>query len=413
MAQTVFSSDFQSFCLKYAAPPLGTTFIPGSPLNKSSQNFAEDLRAQERALFERLLLFEKVQLSVAGPNVIAPLLCNQMGRRVFEELLEQDALSFVVWEPSPMMTQGDGKVQATFAGRIDRGGPLDIEQRIIDGLTNEPVAGGLNTAAWRKLKGKLLQQHTVVDQAVVERAWPVATELMADGALESVGLARKSDIIGSPLDDGRILVKAADAILRYGHVLANDLTTLDDPDVFDLLAMGLTRLERPTLPLERFATLAEFEEFPNLRELFDSLDEPFRHIATFRQSATARHFRNWLSTLKADSGTEVIREYWDACADRKGLFETNPRKFMKVVTMVGVGAAATYGAAAVGADGFVTLATGAGAAGAAGVVGATVDFGLGLLDSFIIDNFKVGWSPKSYFNGLRKLTRSSPAKKPE
>jgi hypothetical protein len=151
MAQTVFSSDFQSFCLKYAVPPPGATFIPGSPLAKRSQNFTEDLRVQERALFERLLLFEKVQLSVAGPNVIAPLLCNQMSVRVFEKLLEQDALTFVVWEPSPMMAHKDGKVQATFVGRIDRGGPLDIERRIVDGLANEVVAG-LNTAAWRNLK---------------------------------------------------------------------------------------------------------------------------------------------------------------------------------------------------------------------------------------------------------------------
>jgi hypothetical protein len=410
MAQMVFSSDFQSFSLKYAVPPPGATFIPGSPLAKRSQRFTDDLRAQERALFERLLLFEKVQLSVAGPNVIAPLLCNQMSVRVFEELLEQDALTFVVWEPSPMMSHKDGKVQATFVGRIDKGGPLDIEQRIVDGLANEVVAG-LNTASWRNLKRKLLQHHTLIDQTVVEQAWPVAVKAMADGALQAFGVAKRDDIIGSPVPDGEILTKATESILRYRHVLANDLATLDDPGVFDLLAMGLTNLERPTRPLEQFATLAEFENFPNLRELFDSLDDPFRRIAKFRHSATARNFRNWLSTLVADSDIEVTREYVDACANRTGLFETAPRKFLKVMTMLAVGTGMATGMTALGADAMVSTATGMMASGAAQVVGKGTDFGLGLFESFIIDNFKVGWSPKSYFDGLRKLAR--PAKKPD
>ena len=405
MAQAAFSSDFQSFCLKYAVPPPGATFIPGSPLAKRSQNFTEDLRVQERALFERLLLFEKVQLSVAGPNVIAPLLCNQMSVRVFEELLEQDALTFVVWEPSPMMAHKDGEVQETFVGRIDRGGPLDIEQRIVDGLANEVVAG-LNTAARRKLTKKLLQQHTLIDQTVVEQAWPVALKAMAEGRLEAFGLAKRDQIIGSPVSVGNTLVKATESILRYRHVLANDLATLDDPGVFDLLAIGLTNLERPSLPLEQFATLAEFEKFPNLSELYVCLDEPFRRIAKFRNSTTAKNFRNWLSTLKTGSDIDLIREYVDACANRTGLFETAPRKFLKLVTMLAVGTGAGAGAAALGAEAIVSAATGIMVSTAAEVIGKATDFGLGLFESFIIDNFKVGWSPKSYFDGLRKLTRA-------
>ena len=72
----------------------------------------------------RTAVDNKVQLSVAGPNVIAPLLCNRMSLRVFEELLEQDAISFVVWEPYPLLTHKDGKVKATFNGRIDLAYPV-------------------------------------------------------------------------------------------------------------------------------------------------------------------------------------------------------------------------------------------------------------------------------------------------
>jgi hypothetical protein len=50
-------------------------------------------------------------------------------------------------------------------------------------------------------------------------AWPVATKAMADGALEPFGLARREDIIGSPVPDGNIPTKATESILRYRHVL--------------------------------------------------------------------------------------------------------------------------------------------------------------------------------------------------
>ena len=81
--------------------------------------------------------------------------------------------------------------------------------------------------------------------------------------------------------------------------------------------------------------------------------------------------------------------------------------------MLAVGTGAAAGAAALGADAIISAAAGMTALSAAEVVGKATDFGLGLFESFIIDNYKVGWSPKSYFDGLRKLTRPGLIKKPE
>jgi hypothetical protein len=50
-----------------------------------------------------------------------------------------------------------------------------------------------------------------------------------------------------------------------------------------------------------------------------------------------------------------------------------------------------------------TSAIALGAGGASEVSGKAVDFGLGSIETFMIDNLKIGWSPKAYFNGLRKL----------
>ena len=194
------------------------------------------------------------------------------------------------------------------------------------------------------------------------------------------------------------------SILRYRHVLTNDLATFDDPGVFDLIATGLTQLQHSTSPAKTFATLADYEKFPNLRDLYDTVEHPFRRIAAFRNSATSQAFRAWLPTLKPGSDVEVIREYVDACAERQGLFESVPMKFLKRVSLAAVGVASGAGAAALGADEMIAAATGVAASGAAEIAGRATDFGLGIIETFIVDNFKVGWSPKAYFDGLRKIS---------
>src|SRR5258708_29027232 len=112
-------------------------------------------------------------------------------------------------------------------------------------------------------------------------------------------------------------------------------------------------------------------------------------------SNNACNFRAWLLTLKEESEIDIIREYVDAVAERRGLFESNPAKLLKSVTMTALGPAAAGGAAALGLDTAFSV--------VAGSAGAAAGYGLGLIDTFILDNFKIGWSPKAYFSGLRRL----------
>jgi hypothetical protein len=41
------------------------------------------------------------------------------------------------------------------------------------------------------------------------------------------------------------------------------------------------------------------------------------------------------------------------------------------------------------------------------VISTTAEFGTGVIDSFLIENLKVGWTPKAYFDGLRRLRRAA------
>jgi hypothetical protein len=47
------------------------------------------------------------------------------------------------------------------------------------------------------------------------------------------------------------------------------------------------------------------------------------------------------------------------------------------------------------------------AAGALGIAELAADYGLPLIDAFILDKIKAGWSPKAYFSGLRRLRENA------
>jgi hypothetical protein len=102
----------------------------------------------------------------------------------------------------------------------------------------------------------------------------------------------------------------------------------------------------------------------------------------------------------------VIREYVDACGNRRGLFDSTPRKFLKVAAMAAIASFAPSGAAALGVyDVLGAVLTGVPASTVAHILDASVELGLGVIETFIIENLKVGWTPRAYFDGLRKLRR--------
>ena len=118
MRQNAFYSELNAFCMKWATQVPGSVTTYGGPLQTEAPGFQAQFRVHQEAIFEQLLLFDLIDININGPNVIAPLLYNRMGEKPFENLLEQNALTFVVWQPVPLKSHKDGKVAATFTGRI-------------------------------------------------------------------------------------------------------------------------------------------------------------------------------------------------------------------------------------------------------------------------------------------------------
>jgi hypothetical protein len=409
MRQNAFHPELNEFCMKWATPIPGSVTVYGGPLRTEAPGFQTQFQVQQEIVFEQLLLFDSIDIPINGPNVIVPLLCNHMGTKSFEELLEQNAITFVVWQPTPLMSHKDGKVGATFVGRFGdgKGSELDIEKIVDQGFAIQP--NKISLSHKRALKKKLIVRHSLLNQNMSADAWVIARKALREGALEHRGLSSGLEIVGASLNDGQELLRAAEAILKYRYVLSKGMTSLNDEGVYDLFAMGINNLRHTKRPSERFSTIAEFEKFPSLRSLYGELENPFRHATKFRDTYRSRRFREWLSSATdSDSQIALIREYVDACGNRKGLFDSNPRKFLKVAAVAAIATAGPSALAALGADEALgAVLTGLSAATVAHILEASIELGLGVIETFIVENLKVGWTPRAYFDGLRRLGRSS------
>jgi hypothetical protein len=127
-----------------------------------------------------------------------------------------------------------------------------------------------------------------------------------------------------------------------------------------------------------------------------------RHLVPdLRDKRSTRNFRAWLAATEgSEPGGEIAREYIEAIANAKGILDTARGKFTKSVLMTAVGAG--IGVAIEASPAAAVL-----GAGAAKALEPAAEFGLDLLDGFLLDGLLKGWTPRMFFDDLRKLSPSS------
>jgi len=403
MSQTSFYGTFDRFILDWTTRVPGSSTEYGGPLRISELGFQQGFGTHIRAIAEQLLLFDEVKFSVTGPNTGVVAIYNAMGARSFESLLDQGALSFVIWQPTPMFTHDEKSVSATFVGRIGDGNNYEIDpERIVDyGLSL--CANNMADHYRKRIRRKLIDAHEILEQSLANTSWEVTNKAIEEGLFESRGLPRDVIVQGSDISVGKRALECAQGFLRYRFLLQKGLSSFGDEIIYNSYEAGVKNLRKSESVIKNFSIIAEFQSFPDLRSLYDEMQNPFDRISRFRTTEAAKKFRRWISGIEAADGEPIalIREYVDSCSKRHGLFESGMAKFIKAATLVGVGQllplalpeTALLSAVLTGIP--LPIVDKAFEGGA--------ELCLGLADSFIIENLKVGWTPKSFFRGLKKI----------
>lgn len=388
--QTIFLPDLNEFCRKY--------LIAGSNVSlRDTMMFPHRQREMEALIFEQLLLFDKVAFKVYGENIPLAALIKFLGEKGFEEVLEQGAIQFVLWTPTVvhMVSEVPG-IHPISSGTLNSPAHCDPEVSIELGLNS--LIKPLTKKSKRNLVNKLVPHYLVPNNSLADYAVGVTKAAFNANKLISIGLSPLMRPLENLPLNGKIALSAyATELLEYTFLIGQQMTSYSKLTYFDLFSDSTRNIRNTNATSLKFNELAKLEGLPDLKMLYPQIEGGLSQLPKLRGKGSSRRFREWLaSTGGGQPGPDIVREYVEAIAKPRGILDTARGKITKSVVMTAIGAGM---GAAIDHSPLAAMA----GAGAANVVEKAADFGLDLLDSFLLDGLLKGWTPRMFFDDLKKL----------
>jgi hypothetical protein len=398
LAQQVFDSDINSFCRRFLVTAPGVA-------EPSAAAYMVEMTKLRKALFENLLLFDKLALKITGEAIPIPLLIGALGRKGFDSLIEQEAIEFVLWnEKVGWLVNNVPGVDGMVSMAHNTSEYVDPQMSIDSGLkwmTDAPQG-----RARQQLVRQLVPLFRRIPANAAANSLAVVRGAVRNGGLEAYGVPK---IPGEHADNltaaqKKIIGKCADDLAEYEFILKNDMTSFSNYRYFSPFWASAERFNVMNRTVSGFSSVAKLEGLPDLKGIFDGIKEPLKRLPEIRQTANARFFRDWLEKTAGDSpDTDMVKAYVEAISERKGIFDSGPRKLLKTVGFAAFGVIA---GTVVGEEAGLAIGTAAGTfAGMAAIKLAelTAETGIGLFDAFILDRVAKGRSPRMFLDDLSKL----------
>lgn len=390
MPLNVFYEGLNDFCQKF--------LVIGS--STQSNDPAQFMRQREEVagtLFEIFLLFDSVSLKVHGENLPLAVLLSLMGDKAVLELAESGSLRFVLWTPMVgHMVDDIPGIDPLTSGNLSSAAHSDPEESLALGLSR--YTRKLDRSNRRALIRKLRDTYTIPDKQLATEVVEISKSAYESGRLKGYGLDPSvityRDI---PLKKRETLSKCAGSLLEYKFAMSNNMTSYSNRDFYEFLSQSCGRLSSVEARLSGFTTLARLENIPDLKQLYAQIDVPFSKMIALRKKRTSRKFREWLSLAPHDveAPDELSKYYLDALMQPVGIFQSTGGKLAKSIAMTAIGAGI----------GMATESPYAGTllGGLAGIASVGGDFGLDIVDQFLLEGITKGWTPRVFFDGVRAL----------
>ena len=395
MKTKIYQTELNEFCRKFLVKNSGTS--EPSPLE-----YLIEAKSIDASLFEHFLLFDTISFKVYGENIPLVILLNKFGVKGVEALLEQEALEFVLWNQMiTYMVDDIAGVDPLQHGTCSSAPHSDPEESIKSGfnwMSKQP-----RTSVKKNLIRKIRDVYALPDESLSGKAVALSRSAYDSGKLTPYDLSpKKCDFRDLNLEGRKKLCHCAEEILQYSHLLNQNMSSYSQFEFYQMFNDSNRRLHEALHLQSNFNSLSQLEDIPNLRNLYLELSDPFKNIVKIRNKNSSKKFRTWLTECtNCESSIEITKEYVDAIANSKGFFQNKTGRFSKNIAMSAIGAG--VGMLIAGPAGA------AGGAGAAKLLEPAADFGLDLLDEFVLSGLMKGWTPKIFFDDVRKLEKFNKA----
>ena len=393
MSLIIFQTELNDFCQN-------TLITNNGKPSQSPQKFISDFNKIKASLFEQFLLFDSVSFKVHGENIPLIMLLNNFGLKGVEELLEQDAIKFVLWNQMITYVVDDiPGLDPLQQGTYNSKAHFDPEESITLGFNW--MEKKLKTSEKKNLIKKVRDKYKLPNASLSGNALSIVTSAYNTGKLEPYNLSnKKCELRDLDVKGRKELCRRAEEVLQYSHLIKEKMSSYNKYEYFKMFNDTNKKVYSAIDKQRDYNALSEIENIPDLQSLYPEINDPFKKLIKIRNKSISRKFRAWLDECNTSSNNlEITKEYIDAIADSKGFFQTKTGRFSKNIAMSTIGAG--VGAMIAGPIGALTGAS------AAKILEPAADFGLDLLDEFVLTGLTQGWTPKMFFNDIEKLKKSN------
>ncbi|UQW97267.1 hypothetical protein M2M59_15340 [Rummeliibacillus sp. G93] len=375
----VYNDNLNDFTRKY--------FIKGNEhLIKDVNNFPLEYESIKNSLIEQLLVHDSITFKVYGENIPIAFLINTLGLKTVEALLEQKAINFVLWNSG--VTYNVDNIPGIFplqSFNFSSSVHIDPEESIMSGL--KFLSNSYSRKIRRNITRKVIKNYKLPPKNLAEDAVRFGHEGYKDNLFTDLGLPMEKDIMDLNQQERKRLVNLATQCYDLTLLSTYQLNTYNS---FDLLTLNrsefqklkdLNAIENVVDEIFRIEGVPTFSQLVN-EGLFDVKDLP-----KIREGKNAEKFRAWIDSTSSHSDRyEITREYINTITNSKSILERPIGKLTRVLGVTALGG--IIGSTVAGPIGALSGA----------VVGNTMDIGISLFDSYVLDNIFKGWTPKYYID---------------
>lgn len=344
------------------------------------------------ALFEQLLIFDKVTISTNRLNSALVFLLQRLGLETVERLAEAKYIDILIWTPMIFTSTGtkrdDGTIdESTMMGQP----PLGAGTLSKDDLNPEHnITIALKQLGIDKTKSKVLIKK-LRDRYIVPNGMEFSTnsagiviDAYKNNTLKNVGLPFEKAPEDLNKREREIILELAHTTIETALLSKYGFKSFDNYDHFEICKQNIENIGKAYKVTENSSKVFELEKLPDLKTLFIDQRFQFDSIFKVKHLSNAKYYRKWINEVGENAnGLEISQEYINQIKGTNKFFETTKGKFLKNLTSFAVG-------------------TALGAALENPIAGGAAGYGLGLLDTFWIDSLLKGKNPSMFIEDVKK-----------
>lgn len=350
----------------------------------------EENRLILASIFEQLLIFDSITITTSRVNFPLAFLISQIGINNVERLVESGYIKFMIW--SPLLMQGTGKQledgtidESTIYGQppIAAGSlikdDLDPEKNIDIGLSHF----NLHKDRKRIFKKKALKNYVIPNgMDFSSDSAKIVIDAYKANNLAELGLPFEKDPDQLDLKERELMLQLSHKVLETAVLSQYNYKSYENYEHMKICEQNLQNIGKAYNVANNTSEILRLENLPNLKALYLQENLDFESVFKLRHLSNAKYYRKWINNVgESSNAQEVTKEYLNELKGNNKFFESSEGKFVKNLGMFGIGTA--LGAAI------------------AGPVGAAAGFGLGLLDTFVLDNILKGKNPSMFIEDIR------------